>query len=126
MEARVQLPKRREFKRRSRFINKTVKIFKCSFIVSNCRSSRAALLVARALLYSQLQELYTFPNNLETMAPQRTTFSTKDFYATQMSFCRVICPGQLFHPWKNLNCEFTTNGLNMPGPDIFQICHFSQ
>lgn len=56
-EARAQLPKRRQFKRRSRFINKTLKIFKCFFIVSNCRSSRAALLVARGLQYRQIQEL---------------------------------------------------------------------
>lgn len=130
MEARARLPKRREFKRRSRFINKTLKIFKCFFKVSNCRSSRAALLVARGLLYSQLQKLYTLqtarPNNLETMAPQRTTFSTKEFYATEVSFCRVICPGQPFHPRTNLNCEFTATGFNMPWPDKFQICHFSQ
>lgn len=60
------------------------------------------------------------------MAPQRTTFPTKEFYATQVSFCRVVCPGQPFHPWRNLNCEFTANGLKMPWPDKFQICHFSQ
>lgn len=107
--------------------NETLKIFKCFFIVSNRRCSEPALLVARGLLYSQLQELYSFPNNLETMAPQRTTFSTKEFSMQhKCHFAGSSVPGNLFVHGENGNCELTANGLNMPWADKFQICHFSQ